>query len=281
MLSCKGGEEDSMKLEEKKETEIDEKLRRQILDQIPSPVMAVNRNFEVIYLNESAAQFTNKSMKDMIGKKCYEVFDSLHCNSGDCCMKKAVENNKAFSDRTETKVGGQMIPVEYHAVPLKNDEGDIVGGLEYFIDITERVRYEERLKEQSNTIRQMSTPTIKLWEGVLVLPIVGVVDSMRAQHMMESMLNKIMETYSRVIIMDIHGVAAVDTAVANHLIKITKATKLMGCECIVSGISPAVAQTIMQLGINMESINTKATLSDALAEAFEILHIEVRKRTRD
>lgn len=96
--------------------------------------------------------------------------------------------------------------------------------------------------------------------------------------MMESMLNKIAETHSKVIIMDIQGVAALDTAVANHLIKITIATKLMGCECILSGITPAVAQTIIQLGIDMENIKTKSTLSDGLGEAFKILDLEVKSK---
>lgn len=173
-------------------------------------------------------------------------------------------------------IGEQTLPLEFSAVPLLDEAGEIIGGLEFVLDITERVLYENRLKEQSHTIREMSTPTIKLWEGVMVLPIVGVVDSMRAQHMMESMLTKIAETYAKVIILDIHGVAAVDTAVANHLIKITKATKLMGCDCILSGISPAVAQTIIQLGIDMEAINTRATLSDALTEAFQMLNLEVK-----
>ncbi len=119
---------------------------------------------------------------------------------------------------------------------LKKSADNIIGSVEFIMDITECVLYENRLKEQSHTIREMSTPTIKLWEGVLVLPVVGVVDSLRAQHMMESMLNEIAETYSKVIILDIHGVAAVDMAVANRLIKIAKATKLMGCECMVRNI---------------------------------------------
>ena len=256
----------------------DLKMENQILSQIPTPVMAVDREFNVIYMNEAGKKFIQKSQNEVIGKKCYEVFDSLHCNSDKCCMQKAIENAKSFSARNQTIVNNVKVPVEYHSVPLKDENGEVVGGLEFFLDITEQVKYEERLQEQSNTIRQMSTPTIKLWEGVLVLPVVGVVDSMRAQHMMESMLNKIMETYSKVIIMDIHGVAAVDTAVANHLIKITKATKLMGCECIISGISPAVAQTILQLGIDMGEIITKSTLSDALLEAFSMLNMVVQNK---
>jgi rsbT co-antagonist protein RsbR len=98
---------------------------------------------------------------------------------------------------------------------------------------------------------------------------------MRAQQMTDTMLNKIKETSSRVIILDIQGVAAVDTAVANHLIKITKATRLMGCQCIISGISPAVANTIVQLGIDMGDIKTNATLREALVDSFAMLDLEV------
>jgi len=146
------------------------------------------------------------------------------------------------------------------------------------VDITAQAQYEERLREQNQTIRLMSTPTIKLWEGILVLPVVGVIDSLRAQNMMETMLTRIVDTYSKVIILDIQGVAAVDTAVANHLIKITKATKLLGCECILSGISPAVAQTIINLGIDMNAIKTKSTLSDALSEALSLIDLEVKEK---
>ena len=133
----------------------------------------------------------------------------------------------------------------------------------------------DRIKTQNLAIQAMSTPTIKLWEGILVLPVLGVIDSVRAQQMMDSILNKIQETAPKTIILDIHGVAAVDTSVANHLIKITKATKLMGCECLLSGISPAVAQTIVQLGIDMGSIKSHATLSEALAVAFSLVNLEV------
>ena len=258
--------------------EADGKIKEQILDQIPTPVMAVNKELRVTYMNLAALKMLNKKLSDVLGQECCGLFNSLHCSTADCCMKKAIESGKMASARNEVTLKNSKLPFEYYAVPLKDDDGNIIGGLEFIVDITERVLYEERLREQSYTIRQMSTPTIKLWEGVLVLPVVGVIDSMRAQHMMESMLNKIVETYSKVIIMDIHGVAAVDTAVANHLIKIAKATKLMGCDCILSGISPAVAQTIIQLGIDMTAINTRSTLSDALLAAFDILNLEVIKK---
>lgn len=253
-------------------------IKMQILDQIPTPVIAVDKELRVTYMNHAGQKLINKEWKDISGKKCCNILNSLHCNTNECRMHEAIDTGKMCSARNEITIGGLTKPFEYYAVPLKDENNAVIGGLEFIIDITERVQYEEKLREQSHTIREMSTPTIKLWDGVLVLPVVGVVDSMRAQHMMDSMLNKIVETYSQIIIMDIHGVAAVDTAVANHLIKITKATKLMGCECIISGITPAVAQTIIQLGIHMENINTKSTLSDALAEAFSIMNLEVKNK---
>jgi len=262
-------------MEAKKMLEVDLKLKEQILDQIPTPVMAVDKEMHIIYMNESGKKMIKKDSDSFMGKLCYDINKSSHCKTNDCCMKKAMAQGKTYSSRVTTEVDGRIFPVEYYAVPLKNEKDETIGGLEFVVDISEQVQYEERLREQSKTIRQMSTPTIKLWDGILVLPVVGVVDSLRAQHMMESMLSKISETYSKVIIMDIQGVAAVDTAVANHLIKITKATKLMGCECILSGISPAVAQTLIQLGVDMTSIKTKATLSDALDEGFSLLDLQV------
>jgi rsbT co-antagonist protein RsbR len=126
----------------------------------------------------------------------------------------------------------------------------------------------ETIAEQSRSLIAMSTPVTAIWQHVLLLPIVGVVDSKRAQEIMNAMLMKIAETQSKVIILDIGGVAIVDTAVANHLIKITKATKLMGCECTISGVSPAIAQTVVELGIDVGVVRTTATLRDALASAF-------------
>ncbi|MDF0605202.1 protoglobin domain-containing protein [Neisseriaceae bacterium TC5R-5] len=135
----------------------------------------------------------------------------------------------------------------------------------------------ERVSEQSRAMMEMSTPVTMIWEEILLLPIVGIIDSLRAQSIMEGILSKIAATRSRVFIMDISGVAVVDSAVANHLIKITKATRLMGCESLVSGLSPAIAQTIVHLGIDTEEISTFATLRDALEEAFRLVGLGIRQ----
>ena len=252
-------------------------LSRQILDQIPTPVIGVDMKMNIIYMNHAGLDMLGKDWETLRGKKCYDELKSTHCNTPNCCLKKAVAEDRTFSARTEINTHGNKIPVEYFAAPLKDENDIIVGGLEYLVDISERLRYEERLKEQARTIREISTPAIKLWDGIVVLPVVGVVDSARAQQMMDAILLKITETSSRVIILDIQGVAAVDTAVANHLIKIIRATRLMGNQCIISGISPAVAQTIVNLGIDMTGILTNCTLKDALADAFKLINLDVRQ----
>ena len=101
------------------------------------------------------------------------------------------------------------------------------------------------------------------------MPVIGIIDSLRGQTMLEEILQNIATTNSRVVILDILGVETVDSAVANHLIKITQATRLMGCECVISGISPAIAQTITQLGIPLEGVTTRSKLKDAVALAYE------------
>jgi rsbT co-antagonist protein RsbR len=251
-------------------------LQEQILDQLPTPVMAVNTDYEIIYMNAAGRKFLGKSWEELAKGHCYDLIGSAHCRTPECSMRQAIDSGEARSGRNEIPMEGRTVYIEYTAVPLIDRQGNTIGGLEFILDITEKVHDEQRLEEQSRTIREISTPTIELWDRVLVLPVVGVIDSMRAQQMMDTMLNKIKETSSKVIILDIQGVAAVDTAVANHLIKITKATRLMGCQCIVSGISPAVANTLVQLGIEMGDVKTNSTLRDALGDSFAMMNLEVR-----
>lgn len=255
--------------------EISNNLATEILERIPTPVMAVNLDLTLIFVNEAGCKFVGKSWEEIKGRHCYEVFDSLHCQTPQCRMKEVMGGADSCTVRNESKIGGRSIPIEYTAAALKDEAGNVIGGLEYILDITDRVLREKKLQEQSRTIMEISTPAIKLWNRVVVLPVVGVIDSLRAQQMMHTMLNKITETRARVIILDIAGVATVDTAVANHLIKIAKATKLMGCRCIISGISPAVAETLVQLGIDLGDVITHSTLQDSLASAFAMLNLAV------
>ena len=116
---------------------------------------------------------------------------------------------------------------------------------------------------------ELSTPVVKLWEGILALPMIGTLDSARTQVVMESLLQQIVETGSSIAIIDITGVPTVDTLTAQHLLKTVTAARLMGAECIISGIRPQIAQTIVHLGVDLGDITTKSSLADALAIAFQ------------
>ena len=128
---------------------------------------------------------------------------------------------------------------------------------------------EEVINRQQQELMELSTPVVKLWEGVLALPMIGTLDSARTQTVMETLLQRIVETGSSIAIIDITGVPTVDTLVAQHLLKTVTAIRLMGADCIISGIRPQIAQTIVHLGITLEGVVTRATLADALALALK------------
>jgi rsbT co-antagonist protein RsbR len=176
---------------------------------------------------------------------------------------------------TETMYDGSLSHMEYakavRAV-TKLIHLDTAIVVETFSIRTNRV-----IVEQSQTLMAMSTPVTAIWDGILMLPVVGIIDSKRAQDIMNAMLSMIKEAKAKVFILDISGVAVVDTAVANHLIKITKATKLMGCECTISGVSPAIAQTVVELGVEVGNVSTTANLRDALTYAFRKTGVEIRR----
>jgi rsbT co-antagonist protein RsbR len=130
---------------------------------------------------------------------------------------------------------------------------------------------EEVIRQQRADMLELSTPVIKVWDKILTLPIIGTLDSRRAQMMMEALLQKVVETGSTIAILDITGVRTMDTLVANHLIKTVTAARLMGARCILTGVSPAIAQTMVQLGIDLTQITTRAQMSDGIKLALEMV----------
>jgi len=175
---------------------------------------------------------------------------------------------------------------------IQSDIEDDFTGIEAAIDLlindlTEELRQREKMQkelenklskiqEQQKTILQqqedlleLSSPVSKVWDNILILPVIGTLDSQRTQVMMENLLQKIVDTGCTISILDITGVPTVDTQVANHLLKTVTAARLLGAECIISGISPAIAQTIVHLGIDLSAIRTKATLQDAMIFAMK------------
>jgi rsbT co-antagonist protein RsbR len=136
---------------------------------------------------------------------------------------------------------------------------------------------EEVISRQQQELLELSTPVVTMWGGILALPLIGTLDSARTQVVMETLLEKIVQTGSAIAIIDITGVPLVDTLVAQHLLKTVAAARLMGADCIISGIRPQIAQTIVHLGVELGDVVTKATLADALALALHRSGLTVRK----
>lgn len=183
-----------------------------------------------------------------------------------------------FERRTHS---GESLWLEATYAPVRDPKGRVIRVIKFAYDVTGQVEQSEALElalaeareaervrqELDRTVQEMSTPVTPIWEGILLLPLVGVLDSMRTSDIMNKSLAMISEMRAKVFVLDISGVPTVDTAVANQLIKITKATRLMGCEAIISGLSPAIARTIVELGVHVEEIRTTATLRDAFEQA--------------
>ena len=139
---------------------------------------------------------------------------------------------------------------------------------------------EELISRQQEELLELSTPVVQLWDGILALPIIGTLDSSRTQVVMQNLLEAIVKTRSDIAIIDITGVPVVDTLVAQHLLKTVAAARLMGAECMISGIRPQIAQTIIHLGVDLAGIITKATLADAFALAMRRIGYTAISKTK-
>ena len=244
---------------------------------------AINRAHAVIEFELDGTVITaNENFLDSLGYALDEIVGKHHrmfCDPGYAESTEygqfwqrlsrgeyqASELKRFNKDRTEV-----WLQASYN--PILDVDGKPSKVVKFATDITLDVQ------RRNLALLAMSTPVTKIWDGILMLPIVGIVDSNRTRDLMQAMLTEIAARQAKVIILDISGVAMIDTAVANHLIKITKATRLMGCECTISGISAPIAQTMVELGIDVGTVMTTATLMDAIKEAFRRMGMEVRSK---
>ena len=191
---------------------------------------------------------------------------------------------KNFEQRVEVieNVLAAAATGEFNEIPV--EENDILASIEVGLnlvisDLKEQIRKNnEMIEKQREAIQVLSTPVITIWDGVLTLPVIGVVDSRRTEEIMETLLNKVIETQSRCVIIDITGVDVVDTKTADHFLKTVKAVKLLGADCFITGISPEIAQTLTSIGVDLSQIRTLRNLQDGLKESLKILNYEVRKK---
>lgn len=228
--------------------------------------------------NENFLDMINYSLDEIKGRHHRILCEESYSNSQEY-QKFWEKLNRGEFDRGEYKrIGKNGVEIYIRATynPIFDLSGKPVKVLKLATDISEQKRLLAERTKQAALIMEMSTPVMQLWENILLLPVVGLVDSKRVQLIMQTALQKIMDDQAKVLILDIQGVPAVDSAVANHLIQITKATSLMGCTCIVTGISPEIAQSLVNLGIDLGDILTQANLKDGVRTSLKATGFQLR-----
>ncbi|WP_282916259.1 STAS domain-containing protein [Oerskovia turbata] len=243
-------------------------------------------DIRAVWLEAAARELHGRTSRGELEREQAEIFDALvdGLRAGGTVVTdaafdqlrgiladvSAVRARLGFTPR-ETAIG--LFALKDGLYPLASPDTDIVPLLQ-LVDQLGLLTFEafaaareSIITEQAEQLLELSTPVVKLWEGIVAVPLVGTLDSARAQVVMERLLNTLVDTGSEHAIIDITGVPAVDTQVAQHLLKTVVAARLMGAECTISGIRPQIAQTIVALGIEFGDIRTRATLADALVDA--------------
>ncbi len=279
-------------MKELKNYQGDEGFLFEIINAVPSGIFVTDLDNNILIINRAGAELVGRTPGDCFDRKCYEVFNTPMCQTDQCTCKVATKTNSVNQGQTTLKVDDREIPIEFASRPVRNHKGEVIGCVEHFIDISDRLeqeriilkQQEEMLKKRDEDIRhlqeeilELSTPVIEVWEGVLALPLVGTLDSHRAQSAMERLLVTIEQTRSPFVIIDITGVPNVDTAVANHLLQTVDAVRLMGGEAILTGISTRIALTMAHLGVDLGTINVKSRMADGLHYAIRKL-MEMHKQ---
>lgn len=275
----------------------------QLAEEIRSRQDAILKDWVAYQL--SALTFRRDLLKESelreTSRRFLELFVDAFSNSADSSSPswKPVKDNLAEISRSRALQGFSPSETAMFVLSLKQPLFDLVQqragqdgkrlaemfwGLTTLLDrlglYTTEVYQESResvIQRQQQELMELSTPVVQLWDEVLALPLIGTLDSGRTQVVMENLLQRVVETGARLAIIDITGVPTVDTLVAQHLMKTVAATRLMGADCIISGIRPQIAQTIVHLGVNLNDIITKATLADAFEIALQRLGATVSK----
>jgi rsbT co-antagonist protein RsbR len=255
---------------ENKELKLDRGLLNSLLEHIPENVYFKDRESKFVRICRAFADYMGfKNPDDIIGKTDFDLFDEEHARPAFEDEQKIMKTGKSLQkEEKEVYPDGSEKWVETTKVPRYDEKGKIVGTFGISRDITGKklweIEREKKIAAQKEELIELSTPVIDVWEGVLTVPILGSLDSERASRVSEALLTQIVEEKANTAIIDISGISAVDSAVADRLIRTAKAVRLVGAEAILTGVGVEIAQTIADLGIDMEGLKTMSTLKDGL-----------------
>lgn len=260
------------------------------IDSLADPVFVKDLEHRFVAVNRALCELIGQPREALIGHsdpefvpaEQYEVFwriDDMVTSTG-----QPHENEEALTDGA-----GNVRTIWTRKFPIRNAQGQLIGLSVMITDITPIKRRQEQVERlevaiqekmavievQSSLLDQLSVPVIQVWDHILLLPLIGVIDSRRATQVTESLLQSIARAGARFVILDITGVPMVDTSVASYLVRAVQAAQLLGCQSILAGISPEIAQTLVGLGVDFSQVLTKATLQNGLSHALKQLNYAV------
>jgi|GEM_PF-876019 len=262
----------------RKRTEVELQIKDKAIASSTSGVAITDLDGKLTYINEACRKmWAYDDARDVIGKPVRRFYQSKRKIAQ--VMRALQKHGNWEGEMIGLRKDGGKFPLHLVVTMVTDDDGKPLCTMSSFFDITDLKRTEteleakiEVIQKQKESILELSTPTIKIWEGILVIPLIGMLDSKRAQHMTDELLKNIADSDASVAIIDITGVPTVDSAVANHLIKTVESVKLVGADCVITGIRPEVAQAIIHLGIDTSNVRTMASLSEGLKWALSHIH---------
>lgn len=243
-------------------------------------IILVDPEGKVCSWNEGAHRIKGYTAKEILGKHLSVFYTPEDVRSGktEKELASAAKEGRFEDEGWRVRKDGSRFWANVVITALYNEDGNLRGFAKVTRDMTERKQAEEALAQKAASealsrraqeILDISTPVVQVWEGIILAPIIGTLDSQRTQQLTEKILNGIVETRSSVALIDITGVPAVDTQTARHLIESITAVRLLGADVILTGIRPAIAQTLVHLGIDLSGVTTRSSLSTGLRAAME------------
>jgi anti-anti-sigma factor len=232
----------------------------------------------VLTWNKAAERLKGWKADDIIGKH-FSVFypmEEIAKGRAEHELRMAEKEGRFEDEGWRVRKDGTRFWANVIVTALRDKRGKLLGFGKVTRDLSERRNNEERIKAQANEIFEMAVvPVVQVWEGIVLVPLIGTLDSQRSQQLMEKLLQRVMETTSPVAILDITGVPTIDSQTAQHLIETVSAVRLLGAEVILTGVRPVIAQTLVHLGIDLSNVITRASLASGLRMAFKILNLHV------
>jgi PAS domain S-box-containing protein len=236
----------------------------------------------VLSWNAAAERLKGWTAEEIVGQHFSRFYPPEDVQNGKTEMELKVASQEGrFEDEGwRLKKDGSRFWANVIITALRDAQGRLRGFGKVTRDLTARREAEEKIRAQAHEILEMAAvPVVQVWDGILLVPLIGTLNSQRTQQLMDRLLNKVMETASPVALLDITGVPAIDTQTAQHLIETIAAVRLLGSEVVLTGVRPSIAQTLVHLGIDLSNVSTRSSLSTGLRTAFELLELRVTPRT--